>query len=67
MRNYTYHANVIKRLAINGFTIISNERVTGPVRMLLAATEPYEQCVSALECRCVLNDIIAFLRFNDYR
>ncbi|HDT1602680.1 TPA: hypothetical protein QHT00_001759 [Enterobacter sichuanensis] len=50
MRNYTYHANVIKRLAFNGFTIISNERVTGPVRMLLSAAKPDEQSVSALEC-----------------
>ncbi|EPL2414743.1 hypothetical protein [Enterobacter cloacae] len=49
MRNYTYQANIIKRLAFNGFTIISNERVTGPVRMLLASAKPDEQSVSALK------------------
>ncbi|HBE6754324.1 TPA: hypothetical protein KML76_004918 [Escherichia coli] len=50
MRNYTYQANIIKRLTFDCLTIISNERVTGPVRMLLASAKPDEQCVSALEC-----------------
>ncbi|MCM7883472.1 hypothetical protein [Enterobacter sichuanensis] len=65
MRNDTNQANVIKRLAFNGFTIISNKRVTGPVRMLLAAAKPDEQCVSALAKRCALNNIKAFLSFDN--
>nr|WP_183516239.1 hypothetical protein [Enterobacter ludwigii]MBB2843649.1 hypothetical protein [Enterobacter ludwigii] len=51
MRNYTYQANVIKRLAFYGLSIVSDERFAGPVRMLLAAAKPDEQCVSALKQR----------------
>ncbi|MCK7012757.1 MULTISPECIES: hypothetical protein [Enterobacter cloacae complex] len=65
MRNYTNQTNIIKCLAFDGFTIISYERVTGPVRMLLAAAKPDKQSVSALELCSVINDIIAFLRFDN--
>ncbi|WP_320709342.1 hypothetical protein [Enterobacter sp. 302C9] len=40
MRNYTNQANIIKRLAFDGLAIISNERVTSPIRVLLAAAKP---------------------------
>ncbi|WP_276533110.1 hypothetical protein [Enterobacter vonholyi] len=40
MRNYTNKANIIKRLALYGLTIISDERATGPICMLLAAAKP---------------------------
>ncbi|MFP2365662.1 hypothetical protein ACLEXY_02985 [Enterobacter ludwigii] len=51
MRNYTYQANVIKRIAFNGLTVVSNQRATCPISMLLSATKPNEQGVSALKQR----------------
>ncbi|MFP2785970.1 hypothetical protein [Enterobacter ludwigii] len=51
MRNHANKANVIKRLAFYGLSIISNERLTGPICMLLAAAKPDEQCVSTLKQR----------------
>ncbi|MHA1071665.1 hypothetical protein [Enterobacter ludwigii] len=65
MRNYTNQANVIKRIAFNGLTVVGNESVTSPIGVLLAAAKPDEQCISALHQRCVINYIIAFLRFNN--
>ncbi|MCU6277028.1 hypothetical protein [Enterobacter quasiroggenkampii] len=46
MRNYTNQANIIKSLAFYGLTIISDQCVPGPIRVLLAAAKPDEQCVS---------------------
>ncbi|EOY8403664.1 hypothetical protein V5K10_000518 [Enterobacter asburiae] len=40
MRNYTNQANIIKRIAFDGLAIISDERVTSPICVLLAATKP---------------------------
>lgn len=51
MRNYTNQANIIKCLTFDCLTIISNERLSGPERMLLASAKPDEQCVAALACR----------------
>ncbi|WP_187290405.1 hypothetical protein [Enterobacter ludwigii] len=65
MRNYTNQANVIKRIAFDGLTIIGDQCVTSPVCMLLTTAKPDEQYVSALKQRCLPNDIITFLRFND--
>ncbi|EPC9992665.1 TPA: hypothetical protein ACOEHE_001931 [Enterobacter ludwigii] len=41
MSNHPNHANIIKRLAFYSLAIISNERATGPKRVLLAAAKPY--------------------------
>ncbi|MCE2009102.1 hypothetical protein [Enterobacter ludwigii] len=51
MRNYTNQANVIKRIAFNGLTVVGNESVTSPIGVLLAAAKPDEQRVSALKRR----------------
>ncbi|EPV3661300.1 MULTISPECIES: hypothetical protein [Enterobacter cloacae complex] len=50
MRNYTNQANIIKRIAFYGLSIIGNERITSPICVLLASAKPDEQCVSAIEC-----------------
>ncbi|WP_288764536.1 hypothetical protein [uncultured Enterobacter sp.] len=65
MRNYTNQANIIKRIAFDGLTVISDERVTSPVGMLLATTKPDEQCVFTLKRDSTFNDIIAFRRFDN--
>ncbi|KLR16301.1 hypothetical protein ABR26_18680 [Enterobacter bugandensis] len=65
MRNYTNQANIIKRIAFDGLTVISDERVTSPICMLLATTKPDEQCVFTLKRDSTFNDIIAFRRFNN--
>ncbi|CAH0164863.1 Uncharacterised protein [Enterobacter ludwigii] len=65
VRNNTNNTNVIYCITFYCLTIISNERVTSPIGVLLAAAKPNEQCVSALKQRRVINYIIPFRRFND--
>ncbi|HDC4520892.1 TPA: hypothetical protein O8T94_000663 [Enterobacter kobei] len=49
MGNYTNQANIIKRIAFNGLTVVGNESITSPIGVLLATTKPDEQCISAFK------------------
>jgi hypothetical protein len=46
MSNYTNQTNVIQRITFDGLSIISDERIPLPARMLLTTAKPDEQCFS---------------------